>query len=292
VDAFLVCIDRDGRELWSRSYGGPLDEWIAVVRQAPDGGFFLGGSIVDRHDSVANSGLAGYTGFDGRSSLFMIRTDRNGGEIWSRAYDTGDNVISYSGLATRSGGYVALATVTRFPGGDDDLLLVEIDGNGDRLWSRTWGEGRSSGHDIVHTSDGNYLITGTHWPDEQADRAKQDYLFIKVDAAGNELWSRTFGDPDMRDYGAVVTEAADGGFVAAGTWARDLTSREEDISLVKIDRNGAIVWQRVFETFTHNMFGSILARPDGQYVIAGSTIVRGQFDVFVIQADSAGNLAH
>ncbi len=184
-----------------------------------------------------------------------------------------------------------MATVTHFPDGDDDLLLLKVDENGDQVWSRTWDEGRSSAYEIVNTSDGNYLITGFHWPHEEADRSKQDYLFIKVDAEGRELWSRTFGDPDMRDYGAILTEAADGGFVAAGTWAKDLTSREEDVSLIKIDVNGDVLWQQIFETGTHNMFGGIVTLPDGQYVIAGSTIVREQFDVFLIHADPAGNLA-
>jgi hypothetical protein len=46
------------------------------------------------NDFITNPGAAGHGGFDGRSSLFVIKTDSEGGEIWSRAYDTGGNVIS------------------------------------------------------------------------------------------------------------------------------------------------------------------------------------------------------
>lgn len=291
VDAYLLGIDVDGNKLWSRVFGGPLDEWASVVQPTSDGGFFLAGNIVDPNDFISNSGAAGYGGFDGRSSLFVIRTDSEGGELWSRAYDTADNALSWSGLATPDGGYLALATVTHFPDGNDDLLLLKVDGNGDQMWSRTWDEGRTSAYEIIDTPDGNYLITGFYWPNEEADRSKQDYIFIKVDPGGRQIWSHTFGDPDMRDYGAVVTKA-DGGFVAAGTWARDLMSREEDVSLIKIDQNGDVLWKQVFEAGTHNMFGGIVALPNGKYAIAGSTIVRGQFDVFLIYADSAGNPTH
>jgi hypothetical protein len=45
--------------------------------------------------------------------------------------------------------------------------------------------------------------------------SNEDSLFIKIDPEGNELWTSTFGDPEMIDYGMVLAETADGGCVAA-----------------------------------------------------------------------------
>jgi len=288
MDAYLIKVDRDGNELWSRTYGGPLDE-MAGAQQTADGGHILGGYIVDPNDVVADPGAAGYGGFAGRSNLYLVRTDADGNELWSRTFGGENNVLASAGLQTPDGGILALATITYFPASDDDLYLLKLDGDGNEVWSRTWEEGRSTAYGLIATSDGNYLIVGSYAPVEDTDHSEADFLFIKVDPQGNEIWRRVFGDPDVIDYGSVLAEAAGGGYVAAGGTGGSITSWDEDIVLVKIDGNGQLLWQRIIKTETHNMFGAIRQHSDGGYVIVGSTRGRG-FDIFLIKTDVEGNM--
>jgi hypothetical protein len=116
-------------------------------------------------------------------------------------------------------------------------------------------------------------------------------LFIKTDPNGNEVWSTIFGDPDMIDYSNVVVELEDGsGFVGAGEWTRDHYGSPSDISLVKIDPDGGLVWQKKVPMGTHSMFGTILQYPDGGFLIAGATVQSGQFDLFLIKTDPEGEV--
>jgi hypothetical protein len=187
------------------------------------------------------------------------------------------------------GGYLLLSTILRFPVNDDDILLIKVDEDGNEVWSTTWEEEQSTGRDLIATSDGNYLLTGVYASVSRERPPPYDFLFIKVDASGNQIWRSTFGDPDTIDYASVLAEAPGGGYVAAGNRVTDLYSWDEDLVLLKIDGEGQPVWERTVETNSHNMFGAMSAHPDGGYVVAGSTHAGTGFDIFVLRTDAEGN---
>jgi|JI6StandDraft_1071083.scaffolds.fasta_scaffold03165_3 hypothetical protein len=61
-DIFLVKVDDLGNMLWAKTFGGSGDETVSVVRETDDGGLIICGTNT----------LGGY------SSIFLIRTDKNG----------------------------------------------------------------------------------------------------------------------------------------------------------------------------------------------------------------------
>ena len=287
MDAYLLKVDRDGKELWSRTYGGPLDEMVGVVGQMPDGSYILGGNIVDPNDLIADPGAAGYGGFAGRSNLYLLKVDGDGNELWSRAYDSEDNVLAASGTLTPDGGLLALVTITRYPDPDDDIQLLRLDGEGTIVWSRTWEEGSSTPTALVRTSDGNYLIAASYAPLEGNEAAKEDFLFIKVDPQGNEIWRNSFGDPELIDYGVELARASDGGYVTVGEQTRDRNTWQGDVALVKVDEKGHLLWQQTWPA-SHTMFSRVVQHPDGGFVIAGATFQEPVFKVLLVKTDSRG----
>jgi hypothetical protein len=286
TDVYLMKLDRDGNELWFKTVGGPLEE-MAAARQMADGSYILAGNIVDPSDFVTDPGTAGYGGFANRSNIYLAKLDAEGNELWSHAFGGENNVLLTGGVQTPDGGGLLLATILNYPDPDDDIYLLKVDENGQEVWARTWTEEAASGYDLIQTTDGGYLFTGPYEPEGSE---KADFLFIKVDDAGNEVWRSTFGDPDMIDYGTVLAETMDGGYVAAGEWVTDLYTWDADISLVKIDGDGQLLWEQIIETDAHCMFGAILQHPDGGYVIAGSVFSR-TFDIVMIKTDSEGNVS-
>jgi hypothetical protein len=290
LDIFVMEVDRDGNELWSKTFGGPLDE-VGAAWPLDDGGYLLGGNRVDPNDLVVDDpGVAGYAGFAGRSNVYLARIDAEGNERWSRTFGGENNVLAMSALPAADGGFVILATIMYFPENDDDIYLLKVDADGNEVWSRTWNQGMSSGYGLVGTPDGNYLVTGPYSPPEEMDRSTRDFLFVQFDAQGNEVWTSTFGDPEIIDYAQVLAATADGGYVAAGGAERDLTTWDADIVIVKIDERGQPLWQQTVETGTHSMFGGILEHPGGGYVVAGSIFNGQNFDVFLLKTDASGNV--
>jgi hypothetical protein len=288
MDILLTMVDRDGNQLWTKTFGGPLDE-MGVALPLDDGGYVLGGNVVDPDDFVVDPGTAGYGGFEGRSNIYLARIDADDNEVWSRAFGGENNVLATAGLLSSDGGVLALGTILYFPDSGDDIYLVKVDENGDEVWSRTWEEGSMNAHDLIQTSDGNYLISGAYAPLDDSGETKPDYLFIKVDPEGNEIWRSTFGDPEMIDRALALAETMDGGYVTMGDKSRGYHSGDDvGIALVKIDANGQFLWEEVIETSAHSMLSTILQHPDGGYVVAGSIMGTYSFNPLLIKTDSEG----
>jgi serine-aspartate repeat-containing protein C/D/E len=289
-DIFLMQVDQHGDELWWRTFGGPLDEY-GTAWLMDDGGYIVGGIVVDPNDIVVDDpGVAGYGGLSGRSNIYLARFDAEGNELWSRTIGGEDNVMTSGGLMTDDGGFILLANVLNYPLYDDDILLLKIDQSGNEVWSRTWEEGNLDGNALIQTADGNTLIAGGFAPAGDMDLAEKDFLFIKVDPDGNEVWQNIFGDPDVYDWAYAVVQTADGGFVAVGDIARDMISWDSDIILVKIDTDGQFVWQQTIDTNTHTMLRGVLEHPQGGYVIVGTSYQGNDFDILLIHTDAEGNL--
>jgi hypothetical protein len=289
TDIFLLKVDRDGNELWSKTFGGPLDEFGAVW-PTEDGGYLLGGNLVDPNDLVADPSAAGYGGFAGRSNIYIARTDADGNELWSHTFGGENNVMTKASIQTPDGGFLILATIMHYPETDDDIYLLKVDADGNEVWSRTWEQDLLSGRALIQTTDGNYLLAGVYMPLDATDRSATDFLFIKVDPAGNEIWKSTLGEPDVLDYASLLIEAEDGSYIAVGNRVTSFTSWDDDVVLVKIDTSGQLLWERVIETDTHVMLGTIRRHPDRGYVIVGSIVRDGAFDILMIKTDAEGNM--
>lgn len=256
-----------------------------------EGGYVLAGNLVDPRDIVADPGAAGYGGFAGRSSVYIARADAAGKILWSRTFGGQKNVITSGGLLTPDGGLLLPGTILGFPKNDDDIYLVRVDADGREIWSRTWEEGLAEGGGLVQTLDGNYLLAGSYSPPEAMDRERKDLLFIKVDPEGKEIWRAIWGELTIADDAGPLAATADGGSIAAGDTGGSLATWNQDIALLKLDAQGQLLWRQVIETDTHQMYGTLLEHPDGGYVLVGSLVRGGRFDIFVIKTDAEGRVA-
>jgi hypothetical protein len=183
------------------------------------------------------------------------------------------------------------ATWTKTYGGNRNTVagsLLMTDDGGLLIWEQTYGkDGFFLGQSIIRANDGNLLIAGVAG---SASTQGLDACVFKVDPNGEEIWRSTFGEPDMIDYGMVLVEAAGGGYVAAGEHLRAFTSRNPDITLVKVDENGQLLWRRN-QPAAPTMFSSILQHPDGGFIIAGAIMRESVFNIILIKTDSDGNMA-
>ena len=281
ADAYLLRVDSEGYEVWSRLFGTPLNEYGGQVLAMNDGGYVLIGDSEDPNDVVADPSAAGYAGRAGRSNTYIVRTDANGNEIWSNRYETQDNVVTSSCAVAPNGGIVVLSYILHYPLDDNDIVLRGLDASGAELWSRSWVDGMASGYDLISTSDGGLIISGLQSFPEDPSRTKADVLLIKVDETGNEIWSVTFGMPDWVETAHAVTETSDGNYICVGWQSASLYARTDDILLAAFGREGAPLWETVISSDAHNVHGCIQQHADGTYVIVSSSATSG--DPFRIQ---------
>lgn len=159
-DNWLVKLDENGNELWNKTYDGNNGEdWARDVKEAPDGGFVIA--------------CASKNSTQDKFDFCIIKTDKNGNEIWKNLYGGEYSTWGRSIYNTSDGGYIASGqiTVSSDINSETDLWLLKINSNGEEEWSERYGESPGSEDAIymVPCSDG-YIIAGTRiFSDSRAD---------------------------------------------------------------------------------------------------------------------------
>jgi hypothetical protein len=219
VDVYLIKTDTNGDTLWTRTFGGTGDDFGSSVQQTTDGGYVITGA-------TSSFGT-------GNADVYLIKTDVNGNTLWTKTfggtgYDDGQFVQQ-----TTDGGYVITGAVYSYGAGDYDVYLIKTDGNGNLLWSKTFGGANDDGgNSVQQTTNGGYIIVGSSYSFGASNYA---IYLIRTDASGNPIWTRTIGGTG--DYGNSIKQTTDGGYIIIGT-TFSFGAGSYDVYLIKTDANG------------------------------------------------------
>jgi hypothetical protein len=268
TDVYLIKTDANGNEIWSKTFGGIYDDVGYSVQQTKDGGYIIVGET--------QSFRPGSTVED----VYLIKTDANGNETWSKTFGGTDFDLGKSVQETSNGGYIIVGRTWSFGAGDADFYLIKTDANGNETWSKTFGgTDIERGQSVQETTDGGFIITGRTW---SFGGGRADVYLIKTDANGNETWSKTFGGTDW-ESGNSVQETADGGYIIAGEKC-PCPEGTGDVYLIKTDANGNEIWSKTFGGIGQEVGTSVQEIASGEYIIAGDTnsFGNGGYDVYLI----------
>lgn len=157
----------------------------------------------------------------------------------------------------------------------------------DTVWTRTYGGSANDGlRSVCETSDGSYAAVGYTY---SFGANNVNIYVIKVDAAGDTLWTRAIGGAG-RDYGYGVCEGPGGGCIITG-YTTSSGFGKEDVYVASIDASGGIVWERTYGGTGSDEGRTIFKTSDGCFVVAGRTdsFGAGQSDVYVLKIDADGD---
>ena len=208
---------------------------------------------------------------------------------FERAYGGSGDEDGNSVQQTADGGYIIAATTSSYGAGNTDMYLIKTDANGDTDWTRTvGGPAAEEASGACQTADGGYVVAGQTL---SFGAGSADVYLVKLNALGETLWTRTFGD-SFPNAGYSIVQTADSGFVIAGysyTSAQNLN----DALLIKTDRSGNKQWSKTYGDTLYEWASSVRQTPDGGYVFTGykgsRTVSTRQ--VYVVKTNTAGDTA-
>ena len=281
-DFWLVKTDSAGSHLWNKTYGGvAAQEYAYSMVQTSDGGY----------------AIAGYNASIG--DALLVRTDSNGNQLWSKTYGGPGNDTANSVVEASDGGYVLAGSTDSYGAGKNDFWLVRTDSYGTQMWNKTYGgpgndtansvvEASDGGYDSVdEASDGGYVLAGST---DSYGAGKNDFWLVKTNAAGNQIWSRTYGGPGNDIASSIVRSFDNWGYVLAGS-TDSYGAGKNDFWLVRTDSYSAQMWNKTYGGPGDDVASSVVQSLDLGFALAGYTTSYGggSSDFWLVRTDLDGN---
>ena len=254
-DFFLVKYNATGDNVWTRQMGSPNTEVVSGVAVDNAGNIYVAGYTGGTLPGSPTTHRGG--GFD----LFLVKYNSAGENVWTRQMGSTKSDTA-SGVAVDSGGniYVAGYTLGTLPGspttnqGGTDLFLVKYDSTGENVWTRQMGSPfNDTVSGVAVDTAGNIYVAGytssTLPGSPTTNQGSDDLFLVKYNLAGDNVWTRQFGTPDIDDAMTVAVDTAGNIYVAGytlGTLPGSPTTNQgsDDLFLVKYNSAGDNVWTR------------------------------------------------
>ncbi len=170
----------------------------------------------------------------------LLKINNQGDTLWTKKIEnkcylqaegtklTSDNGFIISGTSIGENTDASLST---------DICLIKVNGKGEIEWQKQYGgNDYDFGHDVIQTSDLEYLILGETYRNENSNNYK-DLVLYKVNCEGEIIWSRIFNSKG-RKIGNSLIETKDFGFLICGTQNNNDGLKEDEILFMKVDKEG------------------------------------------------------
>jgi hypothetical protein len=307
-DIFVIKLDRDGKVLWKKTFGGSgLDKGSSITTTG-DGGVLITGR------TSSNDG--DFQGMNkGFEDIFVIKLDGNGNVLWKKTFGGTSDDRGHAITTTGDGGILITGRTESNDGdfegmnkGGEDIFVIKLDRDGKVLWKKLFGGSGVDWGTSITTTDGGVLITGLTTSNdgdfEGMNKGDWDIFVIKLDTDGKVLWKKLFGG-SKEDMGQSITTTSDGGVlitVVAHSNDGDFKGMNKgggDILVIKLDRDGKVLWKKTFGGSERDLGSSITTTGDGGILITGRTssndgdfqgMNKGFEDIFVMKLDGNGNV--
>ena len=285
-DFWISKVSNTGAIVWAKTFGGSKDDVATSIVKTLNNEYLILGT------SQSTDGDAIFNGVNG--GLILIRLKENGDFVSKRLFAGGNSnsgvsfqqVNSFSKPTIKilaDGQFIVGATrsigVNPFSG--YDFYVAKLSSFGDTLWEKTFGGGLEDYmNDIIQTSDGGYLMVGGTLSLERditgAGQGFLDFLVIKIDGTGRQLWEKGFGGNNYDVAFSALENSSKTGFYIAGE-SSSINGQignslgEKDGIILRIDKNGILQNKNHFGGIENDGFYSLTRGTDGVLYVSGTS---------------------
>jgi hypothetical protein len=167
------------------------------------------------------------------------------------------------------------------------ILFVSLLSYGQNNFFKMYsGSGYDRGEGIVQLEDSSYVVAGSSSSWGESSQA----FLLKIDSAGNYLWSQSYGGGES-EKGRRVLYNADLGFYIAG-FSNSFGAGDFDAYLVKTDLNGNKLWEKTYgKPSNWERINDAVWTKDSTILMVGEVQATNgaASDILIIHADKNGD---
>ena len=214
-------------------------------RTYSSGLYDVGETVINLADtSYVVAGTTNVTGMNG-TDLLIFKTNSAGDVTWWKNIG-GPGIQSGKGAvkALDNSGFYVAGYKNNFDSTGYDIWVVKTDGNGSVQWTKAYGGNDwEMAHSINTLSDSTYIIAGETY---SYGHGQRDVYLIRMNPAGDTLWTKTYGGTgnDIAQY--VFVDATDHLLVIGST--ESFGAGQSDAYVLYLDINGDTLWTRTIGT--------------------------------------------
>jgi uncharacterized delta-60 repeat protein len=262
---------------WVARYNGPVNWWDAASALAID---------ADGNVYVTGSSYAEWENF---ADCTTIKYNSAGDEVWvARYHRPGGYDDEGSALAVGAEGnvYVTGSSFSWYTG--YDYVTIKYDSCGNQVWSAQYnGPADDVAVALALDPSGDVYVTGFGW----GAGTDYDYITIKYDADGNQVWMARYNGPgNGEDYANDLAVDADANVYVTG--ASRGSDTNSDYATIKYDCAGNELWVARYDGPGSQDDEANALAVDAQsnvYVAGGSCRGTAPDDYATVKYDSQGN---
>src|SRR4030095_10972742 len=278
-DFLVIKYNSNGSQLWIRKYNGTGNNNDVAVSLALD--------------NQGNVFATGYTrSINGANDYITIKYNTSGDSVWARIYNGDGNGNDFPRkIALDQNGNVYVTGYSIGIEDNEDYVTIKYDSLGTQQWVKRYNSTDNAydiSYDMKVDNSGNVYVTGQ----SLNFSTDSDYLTIKYDSNGNEIWNKRYNHAGNSIDNAykLAFDSSGNVFVTGGTY--NSTTNLGDILTIKYNSNGIFQWAKVYNgpgnddddgvDITINNSGNV-------YVLGKSTGIGTGYDYVLLKYSTIGD---
>ncbi|MRG90460.1 SBBP repeat-containing protein [Polyangium spumosum] len=283
-DLFVAKLTTEGVQVWVKTLGNTVTQQGMDIAVDAAGAAYVTGQF-SGNITFGGQQLMGVDGLD----AILLKYSTTGGELWAKTFGgqgtqfgyevsaSGSNQVTFVGAFQNS---VNFGGGTLTSAGDYDVAVVRLDSFGTHQWSKSYGDASNQrAFAVAVDNQGAVVFTGEFagamtiggFALTSADgTANVDGYIAKLDAMGNPVWAKSFGNMSAQRGQGVAVDVF-GNIVVTGEFFGQVnfgggpavSAGGRDVFVAKLDPSGGPLWLRRYGSgmLTHQSGESVAIDP-------------------------------